>query len=117
VFVKLHPLSPSNKYNNKKCRKTTEPDHPTGTNFRMATAINEQEGRNVENNEEKEVPDWMLAKRGLKMLINNNAKDAQELFTRYPDSLPMCAGYSFAAFMVVASLVLQVIAVGGFRMP
>ncbi|XP_068915155.1 tetratricopeptide repeat protein 39C-like isoform X5 [Tenebrio molitor] len=65
----------------------------------MATAINEQEGRNVENNEEKEVPDWMLAKRGLKMLINNNAKDAQELFTRYPDSLPMCAGYSFAAFM------------------
>ncbi|XP_008197438.1 tetratricopeptide repeat protein 39C isoform X2 [Tribolium castaneum] len=54
---------------------------------------------NVPEKNEENVPDWVLAKRGINFLINNNAKEAQELFSSYPESLPMCAGYSFAAFM------------------
>lgn len=55
---------------------------------------------NLPEKNEENVPDWVLAKRGINLLINNNAKEAQELFSSYPESLPMCAGYSFAAFMV-----------------
>ncbi|XP_044253015.1 tetratricopeptide repeat protein 39C-like isoform X2 [Tribolium madens] len=54
---------------------------------------------NVPEKNEDNVPDWVLAKRGINYLINNNAKEAQELFSSFPESLPMCAGYSFAAFM------------------
>ncbi|RZC32640.1 tetratricopeptide repeat protein 39C-like [Asbolus verrucosus] len=66
----------------------------------MASGTNQNEENNAESNEENEqVPDWLSAKRGIRMLINNNAKEAQELFCRYPDSLTMFAGYSFATFM------------------
>lgn len=61
----------------------------------MASAILSDEDKS--SNEQ--VPDWVLAKKGIRMLINNNAKDAQDLFSQFPDSLPMCAGYSFATFM------------------
>ncbi|XP_063917509.1 tetratricopeptide repeat protein 39C-like isoform X2 [Zophobas morio] len=62
----------------------------------MASGINEHKANVVCD---EEVPDWVLAKRGIKLLINNNAREAQELFSRYPDNITMCAGYSFAAFM------------------
>ena len=64
----------------------------------MASGINEHKANVVCD---EEVPDWVLAKRGIKLLINNNAREAQELFSRYPDNITMCAGYSFAAFMVI----------------
>lgn len=62
-----------------------------------------------ENGESKkdntdQVPDWVLAKRGIQLLINNKAKEAEELFCSHPDSLVMFSGYSFATFMVVILL-------------
>lgn len=44
--------------------------------------------------------DWILAKEGLKLLINNKTKEAEDLFMKYPESLVMYSGYSFAVFMV-----------------
>ncbi|XP_044758290.1 tetratricopeptide repeat protein 39C-like [Coccinella septempunctata] len=43
--------------------------------------------------------EWILAKEGLKLLINNRGKEAEELFMKYPESLVMFSGYSFAVFM------------------
>lgn len=48
---------------------------------------------------EKNVPFWLLAKKGIRLLINNNVIEAQQLFAKYPDNLLMLAGYSFAVFM------------------
>ncbi|KAJ8986120.1 hypothetical protein NQ317_005590 [Molorchus minor] len=46
-----------------------------------------------------EVPEWILASRGIKLILNNNSEEAVQLFLQYPDSLVMFAGYSFAVFM------------------
>ncbi|XP_045476540.1 tetratricopeptide repeat protein 39C-like [Harmonia axyridis] len=43
--------------------------------------------------------EWLLAKDGLKLLINNKGKEAEDLFLKYPESLVMFSGYSFAVFM------------------
>ncbi|KAJ8957402.1 hypothetical protein NQ318_004882 [Aromia moschata] len=48
---------------------------------------------------ENQVPEWILASQGIKLIINNNTEEAKKLFLRYPDSLIMFAGYSFAIFM------------------
>ncbi|XP_076270599.1 tetratricopeptide repeat protein 39C-like isoform X1 [Rhynchophorus ferrugineus] len=44
-------------------------------------------------------PEWVMAREGINLIINNNHTDAEHLFLRYPDSLVMYAGYSFAVFM------------------
>ncbi|XP_030754326.1 tetratricopeptide repeat protein 39C-like isoform X1 [Sitophilus oryzae] len=49
--------------------------------------------------EEKKKPDWLLAKEGINLIINNNHAEAEALFLQYPNSLVMFAGYSFAVFM------------------
>ncbi|KAL3272441.1 hypothetical protein HHI36_013921 [Cryptolaemus montrouzieri] len=43
--------------------------------------------------------EWVLAKQGLKLLINNKAKEAEALFLQYPESLIMFSGYSYVVFM------------------
>ncbi|VEN47481.1 unnamed protein product [Callosobruchus maculatus] len=45
------------------------------------------------------VPEWALAREGIKLIINNNSADAEKLFLQYPDSLVMYSGYSFAVMM------------------
>lgn len=49
---------------------------------------------------EDDQPQWRLARKGINLLLNNKAKEAEELFLKYPDSIQMYAGYSFAVFMV-----------------
>ncbi|XP_060521786.1 tetratricopeptide repeat protein 39C-like isoform X2 [Cylas formicarius] len=44
-------------------------------------------------------PHWLLARKGINLLLNNNHAEAEALFLKYPDSLTMFAGYSFATFM------------------
>ncbi|KAF2893225.1 hypothetical protein ILUMI_12944 [Ignelater luminosus] len=48
---------------------------------------------------EEQIPRWKLARRGVQLLINNKADEAQTLFKKYPNDLQMYAGYSFAVFM------------------
>lgn len=56
---------------------------------------------NVPETEDKnKVPEWILAKQGINLIINNNTADAKKLFLQYPDSIVMFAGYSIALFMV-----------------
>lgn len=45
--------------------------------------------------------EWILARKGISLLINNNYEESQALFLQYPNSLVMYAGYSFTIFMVV----------------
>nr|CAH7769327.1 unnamed protein product [Callosobruchus chinensis] len=47
----------------------------------------------------QDVPEWALAREGIRLIINNNGAEAEKLFLQYPDSLVMCSGYSFAVMM------------------
>lgn len=58
------------------------------------------DNKNSERNNDTQVPEWILASNGIKLLINNRNAEAEELFLQYPDSLVMFAGYSFTIFMV-----------------
>ncbi|XP_023310382.1 tetratricopeptide repeat protein 39C-like [Anoplophora glabripennis] len=60
--------------------------------------VPENSGPSETDNKNK-VPEWILAKQGINLIINNNSTDAKNLFLQYPDSLVMFAGYSFAMFM------------------
>lgn len=62
-------------------------------------SVPENSGQSKTKNKNK-VPEWILAKQGINLIINNNSIEAKELFLQYPDSLVMFAGYSFAVFMV-----------------
>lgn len=46
------------------------------------------------------IPEWILAKEGIKLIINDNGTEAEKLFLQYPNSLVMYAGYAFAVMMV-----------------
>lgn len=46
--------------------------------------------------------EWILARKGISLLINNNYEESQALFLEYPNSLVMYAGYSFTIFMVIS---------------
>lgn len=57
-------------------------------------------GNASKNDEEVEEPEWVLARRGINFLINNNHAESEALFLQFPNSLVMYSGYSFAVFMV-----------------
>ncbi|CAG9773744.1 unnamed protein product [Ceutorhynchus assimilis] len=44
-------------------------------------------------------PEWVLARQGIKLLINNEHAEAEAFFLKHPDSLLMYAGYSYVLFM------------------
>ncbi|CAH1984671.1 unnamed protein product [Acanthoscelides obtectus] len=56
---------------------------------------------NTRRNEVKNdtLPHWALAREGIKLIINNNCAEAEQLFLEHPDSLAMYSGYSFAVMM------------------
>ncbi|CAH1116013.1 unnamed protein product [Phaedon cochleariae] len=43
-----------------------------------------------------DVPEWILAREGIKLIINNKIDQAEKLFSKYPESIVMLAGHSFA---------------------
>ncbi|KAG8232492.1 hypothetical protein J437_LFUL011261 [Ladona fulva] len=43
--------------------------------------------------------DWLLAKQGIKLLLNNKIDEAEQLFTMHKDNVQMAAGYCFVTFM------------------
>lgn len=49
---------------------------------------------------EDDIPKWMLARKGLQLLINNREQEAVELFEKYPDSIHMYAGHATTLFIV-----------------
>lgn len=57
-----------------------------------------------ETQDKNKVPEWILAKQGINLIINNNSTEAKKLFLQYPDSIVMFAGYSVAMFMVSRKL-------------
>lgn len=46
------------------------------------------------------MPEWITARVGIRMIINDKGTEAEKLFLQYPDSLIMYAGYAFAIMMV-----------------
>ncbi|XP_066139860.1 tetratricopeptide repeat protein 39C-like [Euwallacea fornicatus] len=58
----------------------------------------EDDGATKKNQGTKE-PEWITARGGINLLVNNNHTESEELFLQYPDSLVMYAGYSFTVFM------------------
>lgn len=55
--------------------------------------------KELERNKEP-IPEWILGREGIKMLINDRGTEAEKLFLQYPKSLVMYAGYAFALMMV-----------------
>jgi hypothetical protein len=47
-----------------------------------------------------EEPEWVLARRGIQMVLNNQYKDAEKLFANRKDSIQLAAGHCFVVFMV-----------------
>lgn len=45
------------------------------------------------------VPDYLLARNGIALLLNNRHSEAEQLFLQHSDSLTMFAGYSITCFM------------------
>ncbi|XP_019761941.1 tetratricopeptide repeat protein 39C isoform X3 [Dendroctonus ponderosae] len=54
-------------------------------------------GENTSSDEES--PEWILARQGINLLINNGYAESEALFCKFPNSLVMYAGYSFTVFM------------------
>ncbi|KAG5881848.1 hypothetical protein JTB14_017906 [Gonioctena quinquepunctata] len=48
---------------------------------------------------ENKVPDWILAREGIKLVINGNCQEAEEIFSRNPDSIVIFAAHSFSVLM------------------
>lgn len=55
-----------------------------------------EEGRNSS----EPIPEWILARDGIKLIINDKGMEAEKLFLQYPNRLVMCAGYAFTLMMV-----------------
>ncbi|XP_071444935.1 tetratricopeptide repeat protein 39C-like [Hetaerina americana] len=47
----------------------------------------------------EEENDWILAKKGIKLLLNNKIEEAEGLFSTHKDNIQMAAGYCFVTFM------------------
>lgn len=52
-----------------------------------------------EKNSDK-LPEWIMARNGIKFVINDKGMEAEKLFLQYPNSLVMYAGYAFTLMMV-----------------
>ncbi|XP_066253168.1 uncharacterized protein [Euwallacea similis] len=57
------------------------------------------DGGATKKGQETKEPEWITARGGINLLVNNNHMESEELFMQYPDSLIMYAGYSFTVFM------------------
>lgn len=44
--------------------------------------------------------DWILARRGIQLVLNNKYKEAEALFKNKRDSIQLAAGHSYVVFMV-----------------
>lgn len=56
----------------------------------------DDEFSDAQNGEE----DWLLARRGIQLVLNNRYVEAQQLFEDRKTSIPMAAGHCFVVFMV-----------------
>lgn len=61
-------------------------------------------GQSVKSKEDENssnpVPEWIMAREGIKLIINDKGPEAEKLFLEYPNSLVMYAGYAFAVMIV-----------------
>lgn len=62
----------------------------------MATSL---PNANISESEDN-IPKWILARKGLQLLINNKEQEAVKLFEKYPDSIHMYAGHATTLFIV-----------------
>ena len=44
--------------------------------------------------------DWLLAREGIQLLLNNKITEAEQLFGERKENVQMAAGYCFVTFMV-----------------
>lgn len=47
-----------------------------------------------------EEEEWVLARRGIQLVLNNQYNEAQQLFTNRQNSIQLAAGHCFVVFMV-----------------
>lgn len=50
------------------------------------------------------VPEWVQAREGINLIVNDKVLEAKNLFSQHPDSVVMFAGYAFALMMVSRKL-------------
>ncbi|XP_074035957.1 tetratricopeptide repeat protein 39C isoform X1 [Leptinotarsa decemlineata] len=48
---------------------------------------------------ENQVPEWILAREGIKLIINNKSEEAEKIFLQHPENIVMFSGHSFGLMM------------------
>ncbi|KAG8251219.1 Tetratricopeptide repeat protein 39C [Homalodisca vitripennis] len=62
----------------------------------LVKMLEEEEFHDARSEEEE----WVLARRGITLVLNNQYDEAQKLFTDRKDSIQLAAGHCFIVFMV-----------------
>ena len=50
------------------------------------------------------IDEWILARRGIQLVLNNKYTEAQSLFVNRSDSVQLAASHCFVVFMVIISI-------------
>lgn len=59
--------------------------------------LDDEEFQDARSEEEE----WMLARRGIQLVLNNQYNEAEKLFADRKDSIQLAAGHCFVVFMVI----------------
>lgn len=58
--------------------------------------VDDEEFQDARSEEEE----WVLARRGIQLVLNNQYNEAEKLFADRKDSIQLAAGHCFVVFMV-----------------